>query len=153
SDTLQVRISVFDVNRLPTLSFTNHQGVVGDPLHFTIAGADPDSGEALVFSAHGLPDGATLDPVTGAFSWTPGAGQVGSYLATLGISDGKSVVERGLQLRVNPQPVGPQPTIVLTPSFPAVPGQPVAITVLVLAFSAVAARTLTIDGVAAALDG
>jgi len=82
----------------------------------------------------------------------PGAGQVGSYLTTLGITDGKSIVERGLQLRVNAQPVGPQPAIVLTPSFPAIPGQPVAITVLADAFSAVAVRTLTLDGVALALD-
>ena len=152
SDTIQVHVSVFDVNRVPALSFTNHQVVVGDPLHFTIGGSDPDSGETLRFSARGLPDGATLDPVTGAFAWTPGAGQVGAYLATVGISDGKSIVERGLQLRVNAQPVGPVPAIVLTPSFPAIPGQPVAITVLADAFSAVAARTLTIDGVALALD-
>src|SRR5206468_1168446 len=82
SDTIQVHINVSDVNRLPVLTFTNHQGVIGDPLQFSVTGTDPDTAETLVFSARGLPDGASLNPVTGAFVWTPGPGQVGTYLVT-----------------------------------------------------------------------
>jgi hypothetical protein len=70
----------------------------------------------------------------------------------MSLTDSKSVVERGLALRVNAQPTGPKVAIVLTPSFPSVPGQPVAITVLADAFSAVANRTLTITGVPLMLD-
>src|SRR5205823_753105 len=103
-------------------------------------------------AARGLPDGATLDPVTGAFSWTPAAGQIGSYLVTVSVTDAKSIVERGLALRVNAAPVGPDATIVLPPSFPALAGQPVTITVLATAFSGVGARTLTADGIPVVLD-
>ena len=136
-----------NVNRVPTLSFTNHQVVVGDTMQFAIVGSDPDVGDTVRFSARGLPDGAKLDPVTGAFSWTPGPVYLGGYLVTVDVTDGKSTVGRGLELRVNAQPVGPAPAIVLTPSFPAFTGQQVSITVLADAFSAVASRTLSIDGV------
>src|SRR5207248_3029894 len=57
-DTLQVHVGVSDVNRVPALSFTNHQVVAGDALRFTIGATDPDTGETLAFSARGLPDGA-----------------------------------------------------------------------------------------------
>ena len=40
-------------------------------LTFTVAATDPD-GDALTYSADGLPAGATFDPATRQFSWTPG---------------------------------------------------------------------------------
>src|SRR5205814_10452041 len=64
----------------------------------------------------------------------------------------KTSVSRGLALRASIAPRGPDVSINLTPSFPAVPGQPVSITVLGDAFSAVASRTLTLEGAAVALD-
>ncbi len=151
-DTVAVRVSVADVNRLPVLAFTNHQVALGETLRFVVTGADADSNETLRFTTNGLPEGASFDTVTGQFSWTPGPGQVGDYLVVIGLNDGKSVVERGLALRVNAQAVGPKVTIVLTPSFPSVPGQPVAINVLADAFSAVAGRTLEVNGAPLALD-
>ncbi|HEY2542331.1 MAG TPA: putative Ig domain-containing protein, partial [Gaiellaceae bacterium] len=151
-DTLQVQVNIADVNRAPSLSFTSHRVVLGDTLQFTIGASDPDSGDTLAFSASGLPDGATLDPATGAFSWTPGPGQIATYPVTVSVTDGKSVVSRGLELAVDPQPVGPSTTIVVTPSFPAVPGQSVSITVLASALSAIASRTLTLSGAPLSLD-
>ena len=151
-DTLPVQVSVADVNRPPVPVFTNHQATLGETLRFTVRGTDPDSNETLRFATRGLPQGATLDAVTGAFVWTPGPGQAGDYLVIVSITDGKATVERGLALRATQLPVGPAVTISLTPSFPAVPGQPVAITVLADAFSAVATRTLTLNGAALALD-
>ncbi|MBI3348492.1 MAG: putative Ig domain-containing protein, partial [Burkholderiales bacterium] len=151
-DAMTVHVDVADVNRTPVLSFTNHQVALGDTLQFKLVGSDPDTGTTLAFSARGLPEGATFNAATGQFSWTPTAGQVGDYLAVVGVTDGITTVERGLQLRVTAQPAGPVPTIVLTPSFPAVPGQPVAINVLADAFSALASRTLSVNGAPLALD-
>ncbi|WP_253262202.1 Ig-like domain-containing protein [Ramlibacter montanisoli] len=152
-DSMAVQVAIADVNRAPLLSFTNHLAELGQPLEFSVAASDEDLGETLVFSAQGLPEGATLDAATGQLRWTPGAGQAGDYLVIVGVSDGKSTVQRGLALRALTQPQGPQVAIVLTPSFPAVPGQPVAISVLADAISAVASRSLTINGMAVALDG
>ncbi len=55
-------------------------------LNFTLSATDPD-GDPLSFSSSKLPDGATLDGVTGAFAWTPTYAQSGSYLVTFIVSD------------------------------------------------------------------
>ena len=60
----------------------------GDALEFTVPGSDPD-GDTLTFSAAPLPDGATLDPATGDFAWTPGPEQAGTYAGIVfTVSDG-----------------------------------------------------------------
>ena len=151
-DTLAVQVAVADVNREPVPLFTHHLATLGETLRFKVGGSDLDSHETLRFGARGLPDGATFDAVTGNFVWTPGPGQAGDYLVIVSISDGKSTVERGMALRATDLPVGPTLTIALTPGFPAVPGQPVAINVLADAFSAIATRTLTLNGAAMTLD-
>ncbi|HET9129346.1 MAG TPA: putative Ig domain-containing protein, partial [Terriglobia bacterium] len=70
TDTLDVHISVANVNRLPVLSFTNHQVALGDTLTFTAAGSDLDAGEVLTFGARSLPEGAVFNSATGQFTWT-----------------------------------------------------------------------------------
>jgi hypothetical protein len=51
---------------------------VGEPLLFTLSATDPD-GDGLIYSASNLPPGATFDPQTRTFSWTPGYDQAGVY--------------------------------------------------------------------------
>jgi hypothetical protein len=64
--------------RDPTLAaIGDRNGTAGEPLSFTLSATDPDAGDTLTFAATGLPSGATLDPATGAFSWTPTA--AGTY--------------------------------------------------------------------------
>ncbi len=58
----------------------------GTPVAFTLVATDVD-GDALVFSATALPSGATLNPLTGAFSWTPGAAQAGAHTITFRVMD------------------------------------------------------------------
>jgi hypothetical protein len=151
-DTLSVRLAIADINRAPVLSLTNHLAQLGEPLAFRIGGTDADRNETLLFSAQGLPEGASLNSTTGEFSWTPGAGQAGDYLVMVRVTDGKTATLRPLALRAAQQPQRPDVAIELTPGFPVVPGQAVAITVLADAFSAVAAKTLAIDGTPVALD-
>jgi len=50
-------------------------------LTFTVNASDPhdDPANGLTLSATGLPSGATFNPTTGVFSWTPTEAQQGSY--------------------------------------------------------------------------
>ncbi|WP_433087477.1 putative Ig domain-containing protein [Dactylosporangium sp. CA-052675] len=56
-------------------------------LSFGVAATDPD-GDALTYSASGLPAGASFDPATQQFSWTPSYSQAGTYTVTFTASDG-----------------------------------------------------------------
>lgn len=56
-------------------------------LSFTVEATDPD-GDALTYAAANLPDGATFDPATREFTWTPEYTQSGSYTVAFTASDG-----------------------------------------------------------------
>jgi hypothetical protein len=58
----------------------------GDEISFVVSAKDPDN-DQLQFSAD-LPEGATLDPVTGEFSWTPTHEQCGIWVFRFCASDG-----------------------------------------------------------------
>ena len=59
-------------------------------LTFTVSGTDADlPAQTLTYSASGLPAGATFDPATRQFNWTPAEDQgPGSYDVTFTVSDG-----------------------------------------------------------------
>lgn len=79
SSTLDVLITVNNVNRAPVLDLIGDKMIDENlTLQFTVTATDPD-GDALVYSASNLPAGATFNPSTGIFSWTPGYGQAGNY--------------------------------------------------------------------------
>src|SRR5262249_34245815 len=78
-DETTVSIAIANVDRPPTIQVADQAVLVGDNLKFNVAGSDPDAGDVLTYSATGLPAGAMLDPNTGVFTWTPGAGQAGDY--------------------------------------------------------------------------
>jgi len=80
ADTEVTYITVLDVNRPPDL-FDQPDTVVAENqyLTFTLEAEDPD-GDSIVFSSPNLPPGATLNPVSGVFQWTPDWGQSGNYL-------------------------------------------------------------------------
>jgi serine protease len=75
-------------NNAPVLSpIGDRSGRPGETLSFTVSATDAD-GDALSYSATGLPTGATLDQATGEFSWTPGSDQSGAHEVTFSVSDG-----------------------------------------------------------------
>jgi hypothetical protein len=89
SDTLQVSALPATANNLPVLAAVSGTTVLaGATLAFTLSATDAD-GDSIVYSAIGLPAGATLNPASGAFSWSPTAGQVGSYDVAFIASDGR----------------------------------------------------------------
>lgn len=57
--------------------------VVGKTVSFSVSGTDPD-GDAVTLSAD-YPDGASFNPATGLFSWTPQ--EPGSYSSTFTATD------------------------------------------------------------------
>ena len=66
-------------NRAPILNPIGDKSIdEGSLLEFTIPASDPD-GDSLTYSADNLPTGATFDPATRTFSWTPDYGWEGTY--------------------------------------------------------------------------
>jgi uncharacterized repeat protein (TIGR01451 family) len=63
-------------------------------LSFTLSASDPDlPAQPLTYTATGLPQGASLNPTTGAFAWTPSEAQgPGVYTLTFTVTDGWSPV-------------------------------------------------------------
>jgi uncharacterized protein (TIGR03437 family) len=68
--------------------------VYGQPVNFTFSAADPD-GMKVALAASNLPDGATFDPGTGAFSWTPTQSQQGLYSVTFTATDSANASSTG----------------------------------------------------------
>lgn len=66
-------------NRPPELAaIPDRNAAEGEPLGFNVTATDPDAGQRIQFStSEPLPPGASLDPATGAFAWTPGERQGG----------------------------------------------------------------------------
>ena len=88
-----VTVTVNEINTSPVLGSIGSQGVNRPgTLTFTAAALDGDvingADDALEFSLTGAPTGASMDSVTGMFSWTPTAGQVGTHTVTVTVADG-----------------------------------------------------------------
>jgi DNA/RNA endonuclease G (NUC1) len=86
-----VSITVTEVNQAPTLAPVGNRSVlVGGTLTFTASGADADlPAQTLTYSLTGaFPAGATINPATGVFNWTPTAAQAGqSYTFNVRVTD------------------------------------------------------------------
>jgi polygalacturonase len=57
-------------------------------------------GVALKYSASQLPTGATFDPATRVFSWTPAAGQIGTHTVRFTVDDGVIPTHRDVVITV-----------------------------------------------------
>jgi ELWxxDGT repeat protein len=93
SDRETITVTVGEVNQAPTLDPIAAQTVTaGQVLSFTAVGSDNDvPANTLTYSLEGtIPTGASLDPNTGAFTWTPTVGQVGPHSVTLRVTDNGS---------------------------------------------------------------
>ncbi|WP_145234608.1 putative Ig domain-containing protein [Urbifossiella limnaea] len=94
--TRTVRVTVREVNAAPVLTSPGDQTVDElTPLNFTLGASDVDrvAGSPNTFTyavLSGAQPGMTLDPVTGAFSWTPTEAQDGTYAVTFRVADNGS---------------------------------------------------------------
>jgi hypothetical protein len=74
--------------RPPVLDPIGPQSVDEDELlEFTITATDPDPDDVLTYSASNLPNGATFDPETQIFRWTPGYEDEGNYQVLFTVTD------------------------------------------------------------------
>ncbi|ETX02621.1 MAG: hypothetical protein ETSY1_02930 [Candidatus Entotheonella factor] len=75
-------------NQAPSLANPGSQnGTEGDIVSLSLSASDPE-GDALTFSANGLPNNLSLNSATGEISGTLATGSVGSYNITASVSDG-----------------------------------------------------------------
>ena len=91
TDSKNVAITVRDVNKAPVLAAIQDQEVNKlSRLTFTATASDEDiPANVLTFGLGGSPPaGASIDPVTGVFTWTPAGDQDGSHTVTVTVSDG-----------------------------------------------------------------
>jgi hypothetical protein len=103
SDSKQITIITTHVNRKPQIvKAEDNAASENKAVEFQVSGSDPDveDKENLTYSAIGLPDGATIDPKTGLFRWTPNFDQSGDYNVSFIISDGEYTDTTSMKLTV-----------------------------------------------------
>jgi hypothetical protein len=78
----------------------------GSAVSFAAQASDPD-GDAIVYRLYGaVPQGARIDPSTGAFSWTP-SGQHGKFRFGVRATDtGADAAQALIEIDVAPHPRG-----------------------------------------------
>ncbi len=107
----QVLIEASVPNGPPVLGAIGDQTVdLGTTLTLTVSATDPD-GDTLQFSAQPLPlpEGATLNTMTGEFEFEPTTPQAGSIPLTFIVSDGVTTDTESITITV-PAPNGSDPT-------------------------------------------
>jgi hypothetical protein len=92
--------SLLQASSAKKYEYTPYKTQTGEPLLFTLAATDPDH-DLLTYSASNLPPGATFDPQTGTFSWTPGYDQAGVYADVhFEVSDGELTDSENITITV-----------------------------------------------------
>jgi hypothetical protein len=84
----------------------------GQMLAFTLSATDAN-GDAMVFSATGLPAGASFNLTTHTFQWMPNYTQSGNYSTRFAVTDGIYTVQENIIITVN--------NVNLVPIFTSIP--------------------------------
>jgi len=101
SDSEAVTITVNDGNHAPVLDSIGAKSVDEEnALAFTVSAFDVD-GDTLTYSATDLPDGASFNTASGAFSWTPADGDAGTYIVIFEVTDGYLSDPEAVTITVN----------------------------------------------------
>ncbi len=102
-------------NLPPALNPIGNQSVqVGRSLSFTVTASDPNSTDTVVLSVTGLPQGASFNPASGAFLWSPIDSQIGDHSLTFHASDGRLHVSESIVIGVTAAPVNTPPVLTLS---------------------------------------
>ncbi len=105
-------------------------GREGVTLRVELTASDPD-GDRLTWELLNGPEGATLDPATGAFEWTPSIGDAGEHSVLVRVTDDgvppRSVEsEWTLVVLAADSPLNQPPTVPALPVYRSHPGLPIA---------------------------
>lgn len=104
---------IFDYSITPPASYVYQVGP-GTPVSFMVRATDSDAGDMVTLKAVGLPVGATTspalptsgNPVASAFSWTPTASNLGTYVLTFVAQDNVGVqTNTSVTIQVSTKPV------------------------------------------------
>ncbi len=88
SDSKILKISVNTASHAPVFGpLANASVNQKEVLNFPVTASDPD-GDVLTYSASNLPTGASFNPATRQFTWSPAYNQIGNYTVTFHVSDG-----------------------------------------------------------------
>ena len=83
---------------------------IGSPLQFTISASDFDN-DPLIYSTSILPGGASFNPTTRTFSWTPVEGQAGTYTVHFEVTDSYLNDSENIMIAVNEPIISPTPSV------------------------------------------
>ncbi len=92
------------VNRPPVLDAVGNKTTAEEAtLSFNVTASDPGSASANLYYGFlgDVPNGAVLDRLTGAFTWTPAPVQEGAHTITIQVSDGFLVDTEQIVIKVN----------------------------------------------------
>jgi uncharacterized delta-60 repeat protein len=107
---------------------------------FTASATDPDVGQALAFNLAGAPVGASIDPDTGEFTWTPTEAQgPDSFVFQVRVTDGVATVTQSITVVV--RELNGAPVLAGVPPTASVDRG------VILAFTASASDTDLVNGV------
>jgi hypothetical protein len=133
-----ITLAVTEVDAAPVLSGVPASATIPElsPYTFTASATDPDlPAQTLVFSLFGAPAGASINPTTGAFSWTPSEAQgPGTYSFNVRVTDGGATSSAPIAL-----------TVTELNNAPAISGVPASATVPELAAYTFTANATDID--------
>jgi len=107
SDEETITLTVRAANAAPVLAAVGNRTVpAGSEVLIQLSATDAD-GDALSYAVTGLPVGATFNPATGRFTWTPRVIEAGSYLLRFEATDGAGVAGEPITLTVTASNVPP----------------------------------------------
>jgi len=102
--------------------------IEGEDAFFTASVSDAEQG-GLGFSLVGQPAGATINAITGDFSWTPGEDQEGTFVFSVRTTDGIVTVDKQVMVQVAETNEDPNINVLLN-GTDVVPGSTLAFTAL-----------------------
>lgn len=109
-------------NEPPEISLSGGKTVrVGNNLSLYVSAVSPD-GKPVTYSAFNLPEGASFDPSTHIFSWTPEPNQAGPHHIQFKASDGIMSASEDVTITVIYEPPLSTPAT-QPPTLPAEPGK------------------------------
>ena len=101
TDVGTVTVTVTCINDAPVISpIPNRISPWGEDVTDTVTANDPDPGDTITYSLVSWPSGASVSP-SGAFSWTPLAGQVGVHTIVVRATDGTASDDESFTVTVN----------------------------------------------------